>query len=257
MMIVAVTGIANLIVGVLIGISGVSGFLLPITFASILNLAVADSLTLSFASFLTYGVIGTVSYWRDRCIPSKFILPLCFSSVLGALAGVKMSELIPAEYGKLILYIVVLLSGLSLLTQHFRPRKTASQVSGLLDKNWFIFVMGFLISTVCTITGAGGAILLLPLLACLGMELRKAMGISMLESVFIAFPALIGYLGKATLDNVAVLILLSIICQATGFLTGTKLSKKIDVNTLKFLIALIAVGFSVYTLIQVVPGLVG
>ena len=48
---VVIIAAANLIVGGLIGMTGVAGFLLPMLYAGYLKMSVAESLALSFCAF--------------------------------------------------------------------------------------------------------------------------------------------------------------------------------------------------------------
>lgn len=52
-----IIGVANLIVGGLIGLTGVAGFLLPMLYAGYLGMNVSESLVLSFFAFLISGLI--------------------------------------------------------------------------------------------------------------------------------------------------------------------------------------------------------
>ena len=112
--------LSNLIVGTLIGIAGIAGFLLPIIFSGFLGLPVTDALALSFLSFLTSGLLGAWSYHRSGRMDWKLAAPLCLGSLVGALVGVWLNLLIPVQVAKLLLYVVVLLSGLSVLLKKER-----------------------------------------------------------------------------------------------------------------------------------------
>ena len=51
-MMILIAAAVNLVVGLLIGLTGVAGFLLPMFYAGSMNLPVAESLALSFAAFV-------------------------------------------------------------------------------------------------------------------------------------------------------------------------------------------------------------
>ena len=46
---------ANLVVGAFVGLTGVAGFLLPITYTSLLGLGTTEGLALSFGAFILSG----------------------------------------------------------------------------------------------------------------------------------------------------------------------------------------------------------
>lgn len=106
---------ANLLVGLCIGFTGIAGFLLPMFYTGFLGMAAAEALALSFSAFLISGIFGSVNYYRSRNLDIRGAVILSSGSFIGAFAGVKMNLLIPEDMVKNILYIVVLLSGISIL----------------------------------------------------------------------------------------------------------------------------------------------
>jgi uncharacterized protein len=106
---------SNLIIGVLLGMSGISGFLLPLIYVGLLNMPVHDSLALSFLSFAVSGIIGAFSYWKSKNMDIKLAILLSIGSLPGAFLGVQINVLISDFMAKLLLYLFVLLAGLSIL----------------------------------------------------------------------------------------------------------------------------------------------
>lgn len=241
--------LANLVVGTLIGISGIAGFLLPITFSGFLGMPVTDALALSFLSFLTSGILGTWSYHHSGNLDWKLGLPLCLGSLAGALLGVKLNLLIPVDAAKVLLYAVVLLSGLSvLLKKEKADRNTTS--GGALHNPVVLVLLGLVTAAICSLTGAGGPVLVVPLLAVLGVDLRVAVGVSLLDSAAIALPACVGYLSHATLDNLVPLAVGSVLAHGAGVLLGAKLSGKVNLKLLRLLVGLLSVGAACYMLLK-------
>ena len=52
------TAAANLVVGALVGLCGVAGFLLPMFYTTGLGMSVTEGLALSFAAFIVSGALG-------------------------------------------------------------------------------------------------------------------------------------------------------------------------------------------------------
>lgn len=105
----------NLLVGGCIGLTGIAGFLLPMFYAGFLGMPSSESLALSFAAFLISGILGSVNYHKSGNLDLKTAGILSAGSFLGAIAGVKINLLIPEDTMKMILYLVVLFSGISIL----------------------------------------------------------------------------------------------------------------------------------------------
>ena len=105
----------NLLVGACIGLTGIAGFLLPMFYTGFLGMPAGESLALSFSAFLISGVLGSVTYYRQGNLDLKPAVILSAGSLPGALAGVWVNLLIPEDVMQMILYIVVLVSGISIL----------------------------------------------------------------------------------------------------------------------------------------------
>lgn len=243
--------IANLIIGVLVGLSGVSGFLLPIIYVGLLGLPIYDSLALSFLAFLVAGVIGAYSYWKLKYMDFKLALYLSIGSLPGAFLGVQINVLISETLAKLLLYLFVLFAGLSII---LKKNKAASDneaddsKSLILRQPVWIILLGILTAAICALTGAGGPILVVPLLASLGVNIRTAVGVGLLNSVIIAIPSIFGYFTYASIDKMHLFIIFSLIGTTIGILAGSRLTNKVPVDQLKIFIAVITIISSVYML---------
>lgn len=241
--------IANLIIGILVGMSGVSGFLLPIMYVGLLGLPVYDSLALSFLAFLVAGVIGAYSYWKLKLMDFKLALYLSIGSLPGAFLGVQINVLIPEDLAKLFLYLFVLFAGLSIIMKKNKSQDDSeSTTSFILNSPVWLIIIGILTAAVCALTGAGGPILIVPLLASLGVNIRTAVGVGLLNSVIIALPSIFGYFAYASIDNMPWFILFSLVGTTIGILTGSRLGSKVPIAQLKILIAIITIVSSVYML---------
>ena len=106
--------IVNFIVGGLVGLTGVAGFLLPMLYVS-LGYNVREALALSFFAFLVCGIIGSINYYKHKQLDISFGTKLGISSFIGAVLGVYLNSMIDDSAVKILLYMVVLLSGISIL----------------------------------------------------------------------------------------------------------------------------------------------
>ena len=89
-----IIALANIIVGTLVGISGIAGFLLPIIFVGYLKLNLSTALSLSFVSFLTSGIIGSYRYNKSGNLNLNFGIIVSIGSFIGAILGVKLNSMI-------------------------------------------------------------------------------------------------------------------------------------------------------------------
>lgn len=253
----------NLLVGLCVGLTGIAGFLLPMFYSGFLGFPSAVSLALSFAAFLVSGILGSVNYYRSGNLDLRTGLVLSAGSFLGAVLGVRLNLLIPESAIKTLLYLVVLGSGISIL---FREQRAARKEKGTGVKKeaapagspqkhpFFYILLGLVTGAVCAASGAGGPVLVMPLLTICGFPAHTAVGIALFNSIFIALPAAWGYLqtafaltamadfpaaespvlAAAAALHVLPLLLLS---HGAGVFTGSRFAVRINQKLLKTIVA--------------------
>lgn len=225
----------NLLVGGCIGLTGIAGFLLPMFYTGFLGMLSSESLALSFAAFLISGILGSVNYYRSGNLELKTAGILSAGSFLGAIAGVKINLLIPEDTMKIILYLVVLLSGISILLRKEKPEKEGKKE----EKNKAVyFLLGVVTGAVCAASGAGGPVLVMPLLTLIGFPAHTAVGISLFDSIFIALPSAAGYLYAASgVKEIYYLLPVLLVAHGIGVFAGSKNAVKINQKLLKQIVA--------------------
>ncbi|QQK77214.1 sulfite exporter TauE/SafE family protein [Salicibibacter cibarius] len=238
----------NLLVGILLGMSSIGGFLLPLIYVGFLQLPLRESLALSFLSFAIAGIIGSYTYWKSKNIDMKLAIIISIGSIPGAFLGVQLNVMTPDHIATLILYIFVLISGVSLLFNGKNDQGSTS-TTNILEKKWFVLLLGFTTATICALSGAGGPILLVPLLTKLGLSIRVTVGVCLFNSVVIALPSMLGYFQYANMETLTPLIVASAIGQLAGILTGSYLSNKAELNQLRFFITWFTILTATYMII--------
>lgn len=264
----------NLIVGVCIGLTGIAGFLLPMFYTGFLGMPAVESLALSFAAFFISGALGSVNYFRSGNLDLKTAAVLSAGSLAGAVLGVNLNLLIPEEAIRLLLYLVVLLSGASILVREYLARRgkaavgSASKTPGAgtaagtdttagadtiaattpalrpapaaatARSAALYLLLGLSTGAVCAASGAGGPVLVMPLLTTMGFPAHMAVGISLFDSIFIAIPSAAGYIAAAR-DMASLLSLLPLVLlfHGIGVLAGSRYAVRINQGVLKAIVA--------------------
>lgn len=233
----------NLLVGACVGLTGIAGFLLPMFYTGFLSMPASASLALSFAAFLVSGITGSFHYYKSGNLELKTAGSLSAGSLIGAAAGVKINLLIPEETIKIILYLVVLGSGISILIRGRNRKteqkewKTGTQTEGKTGVLFYV-LLGAVTGAVCAASGAGGPVLVMPLLTLIGFEAHTAVGIALFNSIFIAVPSVAGYLYQASSDRQIFLLLpVLLAAHAAGVICGSKNAVRIDQELLKKIVA--------------------
>ncbi|MDO4619851.1 MAG: sulfite exporter TauE/SafE family protein [Lachnospiraceae bacterium] len=238
---------ACLAVGLCIGWCGVAGFLLPILFVSKCGFDSAQSLFLSFSCFLVSGLIGAYNYYRRKELPLGRLKPLLAGSLAGALLGAVIGQIFVSGYIKLVLYIVVLFSGLMIFVQDMLTRGKQTEREKIHPAA--LFVLGIFTAMICALSGAGGPVIVMPLLVVLGFPIRAAVGTALFDSVFIAIPAILVYGSQADLAGIASAVIpAALLSHAVGIYVGSRTAGHIPQRPLKLGVAAFSVLFALWKL---------
>lgn len=238
--------LANFVVGGLIGISGIGGFFLPIIYTAVAGIAVRDALFLSFSTFAVAGVVAVVRYQRMGYIRFRTAIWLCGGSFIGAMLGVYINYMLPVQLIKALLYTMVLLAGLSLL----RKNNEKDEASELLGNQGFLLILGFFVGVLCSMSGAGGALIFVPVLIALGEDTRYAVGMGILGSLIISIPSSVGYFLQTQVDGIFMLLLGVVLAHIVGVFTGSHYVNKINHELLKKGIAYLSIASAVFLMVR-------
>ncbi|MBS6643229.1 MAG: sulfite exporter TauE/SafE family protein [Clostridiaceae bacterium] len=255
MSVILITFLGNFIVGGFIGICGIAGFLLPMMYAGLLGFPVGQSLALSFLAFFVSGAIGSYNYHKQGNLDVRFSIIISIGSFFGGLLGVKLNALITPVQAKMLLYLVVLLSGISILCRKDKPEgsgesKNGKQKKSLLDSSLFVILFGFITGAVCSLSGAGGPVLVMPLLVALGMPVHMSIGVALFDSVFIALPACAGYMMQCDLSQLGLLFAVTVLAHGAGVVIGSSNAHKIKQKPLKMGVAVFSIAISAYMIVN-------
>ena len=184
----------------------------------------------------------TASDVCDRVVNGQILMKDRQVQTLDERKILKNNLLIPEGTMKIILYLLVLLFGISILLRKDKEntgdaKKKRNQV--------FLLVLGIVTGAICAASGAGGPVLVMPILTLLGIPAHTAVGISLFDSIFIALPAAIGYLHAAA-GNKEVFVLLPIllIAHGIGVFVGSKNATKINQKLLKQIVAVASIAIA-------------
>lgn len=235
-------------VGLCIGWCGVAGFLLPILFVNACGLSVTESLLASFLCFAVSGAIGSFNYHRRGELPLRPALILSAGSLAGGLVGAALGGLLSAAAVKVILYLVVLLSGVAIAARELRPQRIAREQT--MPHSGLLLALGLITAVICALSGAGGPVLVMPLLVALGVPAKIAVGIALLDSVFIALPAIAVYGSQCDAGAILPLLALAMGSHAVGVSIGSATAAHVPQTLLKRGVAVFSICFALYMLLK-------
>ena len=109
--------------------------------------------------------------------------------------------------------------------------------------------LGFVTGAVCALSGAGGPVLVMPLLVVLGIGIRTAVGVALFNSVFIGIPACIGYMMQCDVNSILPVMGAALVFHGIGVVYGSRNAVRINQNLLKKGIAVFSILIAIWNLL--------
>ncbi len=111
-----------------------------------------------------------------------------------------------------------------------------------------LFPIGVITAIICSLSGAGGPVIVMPVLMLMGFSPKDAVGTALLDMIFIALPVCAATAGS--LPGVLPVFLLAFVTHGIGMAVGTKTSSLIRPMPLKVGIAAFSILFAIYMLLK-------
>lgn len=110
------------------------------------------------------------------------------------------------------------------------------------QESGLVLSLGSLTGAICAASGAGGPVLVMPLLTVIGFPVHTAVGVALFDSIAIALVAASGYLAHAA-GNKEMWMLLPIllIAHAIGVFFGSRNAARINQKLLKRIVAVASI----------------
>lgn len=246
--------LANLFIGFVVGGTGIGGFLLPVMLTALMGFPVRSSLTLSFIAFTVAGLSGAYFFYKANNLDVRKALVLSLGSIPGAWAGVLLNKLMPVRAVSLVLYSFILTSSLYTLWNVKNKSRQSKRVRATPQPSISpakLIIVGALSAAFCAFAGAGGPILVIPILTLLGLDPKQGVGIALLNSVFIGVVASLGYsmeLGQDLLFFGST----EVVAVTIGAMLGAKVFHGMEAKKFSVLIALTAGSSSLFLLLKTI-----
>jgi uncharacterized protein len=224
--------------------SGGSILLLPILIFLLgvpQKVAVAESLPIIAA----IAAMGALPHVLARRIDWRAVLRFAPAGMLGSVVGASLSWRAPSWLQMSLLGVVVLISA----WQMFRSSRGEESQKLRVVPTWLIALVGFSIGTLTGFLGVGGGFLIVPTLSLLlGLDMRRAIGTSLVLIVLNATVGAVQHLPRVTHDFAAQAPILAslILLGSAGALLGNRVGGQAPPQLLRriFAAALIVIGLS-------------
>jgi len=175
---VAACGIA---VGVLIGITGMGGILIPPVMILLLGMDTHLAMGTSMASFLPPCILAVWSHCRRGNIHMREAMPLSAAGVICVFPGTELKAYSSGDALNLLLAaLIIVVGGIA-----FRPASVSGEPRGERRSGWIsrpgvrLALLGGSVGVISGMTGAGGSVLTIPAMIALGYQPLAAIAAGM------------------------------------------------------------------------------
>lgn len=203
--------LGGLIVGVLVGLTGVGGSALMLP---ILVLLFRVPALIAVGTDLAYGVptkiLGAIVHKRQGTVNPRLVLLLCLGGVPGAIAGLLSLSFLKTHISldqlnvvlKHIVAVLLIVIAITIVVVQFLPRKQTQEASvWLRPKAPLIMLIGFVVGCAVSVTSIGAGSITLTLLALLLPRLRLQLLVGS-DVMFAAVIVPIAAAGHLTLGSI-------------------------------------------------------
>lgn len=242
------TGLIGLVVGFLVGLTGVGGaaLLTPVLIWIGISPAVAVGTDLFYNSITKF--FGGIQHWRQQTVHWRIVAFLAAGSIPGAVVAVGLLHLFEQFFDnqehliRSALGVMLVVVSLSILLRLFVQRKDAEQkenkwhAKSLKEKGLLTAAIGFVLGFVVGLTSVGsGSLFAIALIYLFRMKSSEVVGTDIVHAFFLVLVAGALHAGMGNVDYGLAINLL--IGSIPGVLAGSALSAKVPAKPLKGVIA--------------------
>ncbi len=235
-----------LVVGVMIGSIGIGGVLQVPVLQVLGGIPIHAVIPACMLAYLLPGIVGALVYHRHGTLQWPAALRLCAGAVPGAYLGAWLLPLAPAALLELLVGLLIVYSGIDAL------RRRHVDESGGLGGTGFLLV-GFATGVVCALTGAGGPLLLIPILVWFHLPVRLVVGLGQIIQVPISIMATVGNLRTGMVDLQLALWLTLLL--SVGVVVGGWIAHRLPEHRLRRTVAVLLVVVGAGLLLRLALGL--
>jgi uncharacterized membrane protein YfcA len=188
-----------LLVGVLIGTTGIGGVLLIPALKLLSPLSIQEAMATSLFTFIFTGLVGAVLFQRRGSIVWAVTIPLCIGGALFGFIGALASTRIDGRWLALILAVLIVCAGGYTLATG-RRQAAASEPRPPQERRMLLVGIGAATGFGSGLTGVGGPALSVPMMVVAGFPALTAIGASQVIQVIASLSGSAAHLAHGTID---------------------------------------------------------
>jgi uncharacterized membrane protein YfcA len=234
------------VIGLALGIFGGGGSILAVpVLVLVTHLAPAEAIATSLAIVGTTSLIASYAHHRQGLVKPKVALLFGLSGIVTAFLGAKLSGLVSGAMIMHAFAALMLIVGIGMLLGKGRTVAPPRALRDLPGPTAAALV-GAGVGLITGFLGVGGGFLVVPaLMVVAGLNMREAVGTSLLVIAINSAAGFIGHLGGSRLDASLIAVLTA--AAVAGALVGERLARHIASTKLRraFGVVVLAIGLTV------------
>tara|TARA_B100000676_G_C18074597_1_gene846734 strand:- start:653 stop:1414 length:762 start_codon:yes stop_codon:yes gene_type:complete len=232
-------------VGSVVGGTGIGGVLLVPYLVFVLGLDAQTAIASTMFAYIFSGLAATFAYAWMGSINWPMVWAVCGAAAPAAFIGSLTVWIVPGQF---------LLAGIAVLTI-FSGYRTLRPPQNAINDNHDIraptlATVGGISGYISALVGAGGAVVLIPLLFAMGAPALLAIGLSQAIQFVIAFTATIGNLSVGEINYTVGSVIAAAL--VIGIFIGTRIAHALPVDTLRKTVAWVLTLVGLYIAFQLV-----
>lgn len=238
--------LASLLVGLIIGSSGVGGVLLIPALMYFGGLETHQAMATALFSFFFTGIAATWIFQKYGSINWAIALPVCLGSLVSSYAGAAFGATLTASHLKLVLAAVIIASSL----YSMRPASSLQIAANLSVRLRSLLLLGIGLFTgfLCGMTGAGGGIVSLPVMLLFGFAPLPSIATGqVLQSIVSVSGSLSNHANGFIVYSLVWWVTLF---EIAGVILGARIAHALPVSLLKRSVTLLCLAIGGFMVVQ-------
>jgi len=236
-----------LVVGILVGATGIGGILLIPALAALAGLPLREAMATALFTFAFMGIAGTVAYQRRGSLDWSISGPVCIGAALSAFAGARLNAVAPVALLAALLAGLIIFAGVyTLAPWHgrsaplFHDNRPAQRIT--------LVTIGAAAGFAAGLTGIGGPALSLPLMVLAGFPILASVGTAQVIQIAAAGSGTLANLHYGSVNFTVGLPVL--VLEMAGVMLGARLAHAMNPSLLRRLVAVLCIAIGIFLLIR-------
>ena len=230
------------IVGLLIGSPGVGGVLLTPALTEIMGMSPHDATGTALASFILPAAYLAWLHARRGNFKWGISIPLALGGLPAGYLGIVLKAHVSGQVIMTVLACMVVIAGLNAMRTP-KPGRLNFYAAPALPRHLFLFSLGMVVGMLASLSGAGGPILVIPIMVLCGFPVLLCISAAMIHAMSMCSIATFANHAYGFIDYRLLVWLIAI--QLAGNYIGVRVASRLPVEGLRKLVAWVCmlIGF--------------